>query len=254
MLLKMNFQSKELKRETQVNVILPNKKAENEEPCRTLWLFHGLTDNHTSWTRYTSIERYANLYNLAVVMPNVDRSWYTDTAYGSNYFAFVTKELPQLCYRNFKGLSMDREYNIVGGLSMGGYGALKAALTYPDQYAACISLSGALDITRRDNTPYGMEEWRGIFGFEMEQLEKLKDSKHDLFTLACENCEKGLAFPKLYLWCGVDDPLLPANQSYHAHLKALGVEHRYEETEGHHTWKWWDLHIQTGLEYVLGNR
>lgn len=74
MFLEMNFKSAELKRQTQVYVLIPDTKEKDDAPFKTLWLLHGLSDNHTGWIRYTEIEQYAKKYNLAVVMPNVDRS------------------------------------------------------------------------------------------------------------------------------------------------------------------------------------
>lgn len=247
MFLEMNFRSAELNRQTQVYVLMPNG---NDAPCKTLWLLHGLSDNHTSWMRYTSIEQYAKKYNLAVIMPNVDRSWYTDTTYDANYFSFITKELPEVCFRTFRRMSRSREDNIVAGLSMGGYGAMKSALTFPEQYGACISLSGSLDITRKGR-PCNINEWKSIFGFDMESPLELEGSEHDLYTLAAKNKAEGKAFPKLYMWCGLDDVLLEINRNYDQHLTELGVAHRYEESEGDHSWKWWDLHIQDGLKWVL---
>ena len=96
MFLQMNFYSKELGKAAGVNVIIPDKRYNSEKPYKTLWLLHGLTDDHTAWMRFSSIERYANEWGIAVVMPGVDRSWYTNTAYGVNYFNFVAKELPEV--------------------------------------------------------------------------------------------------------------------------------------------------------------
>ena len=186
MFLEMNFKSAELKRQTQVYVLIPDTKEKDDVPFKTLWLLHGLSDNHTGWIRYTEIEQYAKKYNLAVVMPNVDRSWYTDTAYDANYFSFVTKELPEVCFRTFRQISKSREDNIVAGLSMGGYGAMKIALSCPENYGACISLSGSFDITRKGRS-YNINEWRSIFGFDMESPLELEGSEHDLYALAAKN-------------------------------------------------------------------
>ncbi|MBR7094757.1 MAG: hypothetical protein IKC73_00905, partial [Clostridia bacterium] len=186
----MNFKSAELNRHTQVYVLLPDENEKKPAPCKTLWLLHGLSDNHTGWMRYTSIERYAKKHHLAVVMPNVDRSWYTDTAYDANYFSFVTKELPEVCFRTFSQMSQGREDNIVAGLSMGGYGAMKAALSFPEKYGSCISLSGSLDITRKGR-PCNLNEWRSIFGFDMESPLELEGSKHDLYALATKAKSEG---------------------------------------------------------------
>ena len=250
MYLEMNLFSEELGRETQVNVIIPDASLTAQGTCKVLYLLHGLSDNHTIWMRRTSIERYAEEYNIAVVMPNVDRSWYTDTAYGANYFSFVAKELPRMCYGTFRQLSSKREDTIAAGLSMGGYGALKLALTYPEQYGTCISLSGALDITRKGRF-CDMDEWRSIFGFDLKDPLALMQSEHDVFALAQRNKERGLSFPRLFLWCGVDDSFLSVIRWFDQHLSSLGVAHEFRQSEGEHCWKWWDLHIQTALQWAF---
>lgn len=250
MLLEMSFRSEQLKEETKVNVILPSVRGCEEKEHKVLWLLHGLHGNHTSWMRQTSIERYATEKNLVVIMPGVDRSWYTDTAYGANYFTFITEELPDVCRRNIKGLRQEREHNIIAGLSMGGYGAVKAALTYPEKYFACISLSGSLDITRKGRV-CDLPLWKSNFGFDLENPMELEGTKHDVFHLASAVREMGKVFPDFYLWCGTEDSLFSVNRAFSEHLSALGVTHKYEESEGNHSWKWWDLHIQSGLKYIL---
>jgi putative tributyrin esterase len=167
-----------------------------------------------------------------------------------NYFNYITEELPKLCRETFKMLSDKREDNLIAGLSMGGYGALKIALTYPERYSRCISLSGALDVTRKGRPSY-INEWRSIFGFDLESPMELEGSEHDLFALSGKLAERNGEFPKLYLWCGLEDSLLGINRDFDRHLNDLGVEHFYAESEGNHSWKWWDLHIQNGLRWAL---
>ena len=82
--LELNFRSEALGRNVSVNVLLPDLRTLPCQNYKTLWLLHGLNGNHTDWMRNSSIERYASDRGLAVVMPAVERSWYTDTAYGSN--------------------------------------------------------------------------------------------------------------------------------------------------------------------------
>ena len=92
----MNFRSQELKRRVSVNVILPDMtKREEGKPIKTLYLLHGLSDNHQAWRHNSNIEVYAAKYGIAVVMPDVGRSWYTDTLWGENYFTYLTEELPK---------------------------------------------------------------------------------------------------------------------------------------------------------------
>lgn len=256
--LQMNYHSDALKMGVSVNVILPERaktmigmEANGGETYKTLYLFHGLSDDHSIWMRRTSIERYAAQYNIAVVMPCVARSWYTDTAYGANYLTFVTKELPDVCRSYFRGMSDRREDTLVAGLSMGGYGAIKAALCCPERFGGCASLSGALDIAefsaKRD-----IAEWRGIAGFDLQSSAELKGSYHDIFALAKQNRAAGKPFPKLFMWCGEQDGLLSQNDRFHALLQELDVAHHYAMSEGNHSWQWWDLHIQDALRYLLG--
>ena len=83
-----------------MDVILPQRPVAGEatpEPFPTLYLLHGLSDDHTIWQRRTSIERYVADLRLAVVMPAVGRSFYTDMAHGLRYWTFVSEELPAIC-------------------------------------------------------------------------------------------------------------------------------------------------------------
>ena len=206
----LRYHSDALGRAVSVNVILP----ENAKTLigmttgagatyKTLYLLHGLSDDHTIWERRTSIERYAAEHGIAVVMPNGGRSWYTDMANGARYFTFITEELPVACRGFFRGMSDKREDNFIGGLSMGGYGAVKAALSFPERYAGCICLSGALDISTFKH--HSIEEWRAIFGYDLTSAEELCGSRHDVYTLAQKNAREGREFPKMYMLCGDND-------------------------------------------------
>jgi S-formylglutathione hydrolase FrmB len=147
-------------------------------------------------------------------------------------------------------MSEKRENNIVAGLSMGGYGALKSALSYPEQYGACISLSGSLDITRK-NRPCDLEEWRSIFGYGLKSPLDLEGGEHDLFALAERNKKEGKPFPDIFMWCGTEDSLLDTNKLFNKKLSELNVPHQFKFSVGDHNWKWWDLHIQDALDYLL---
>ena len=139
---------------------------------------------------------------------------------------------------------------MVAGLSMGGYGAVKVAMTRPDLFGYCASLSGALDIVAFP-VDSRFEEWRSIFGYDLQSLSELKGTQHDLFALVENNQKEQLPFPKLYICCGDRDFLLNHNRKFHDFLNECDLEHRYEESEGSHSWKYWDQHIQNALQYFF---
>ena len=255
--IELHYHSDVLMHGVTVNVVLPeNAKtligmggAASTE-YKTLYLLHGLSDDQTIWMRRTSIERYASERGIAVVMPTVLRSWYTDTADGAAYLKFITEELPSVCRGYFRGMSAKREDNFIAGLSMGGYGAIKAAFTHPEVFGGCATLSGALDIASLDRI-FNINEWRGIFGFGLEGAAELKGSKHDVFALVENAAKEGTVMPKIYSWCGESDWLFECNNRFSAHLCELGIEHKYEVSEGDHSWKWWDMHIQDAMDHLL---
>lgn len=252
--IQLDLHSDVLGKAMSATVILPQKnntligmKTEGSPVCDTLWLLHGLSDDHTIWSRRTSIERYASERGIAVVMPGADRSWYTDMKYGGAYFTYLTEELPAVCRSLFRCMSADREHNLIAGLSMGGYGAMKAALTYPDRYRAAASLSGALDLNRYigGKDPGDNPEWYAILG----NFADFENGPNDLFAVA-----RRAAFgihPDLFLWCGTEDGLLGDNRRFVAHLKTLGIFCEYRESEGDHSWQYWDKHIQSALSFFF---
>ena len=133
---------------------------------------------------------------------------------------------------------------------MGGYGAVKAAMTRPDLFGYCASLSGALDIAGRP-VDSRLDEWRSIFGYELQNLSELRGTRHDLYALVEGHLASGKPFPKLYLWCGEQDFLLQSNRDFHRFLDEKQIAHVYEESEGNHSWKYWDLHVQDALRCFL---
>lgn len=173
-----------LKQETDLTVILPYDypTAKQQEPCKVLYLLHGLGGSQECWTRYTNLERYARRYGVAVVMPNGYRSFYSNMLYGRPVLDYVTEELPELVESLFR-VSHRREDRYIAGQSMGGYGCLKCALTYPERYAAAGSISGVTDFRRRfpvnpdDHTR--AEDMCQIFG-----AEPVMRPEDDLFLLA----------------------------------------------------------------------
>jgi S-formylglutathione hydrolase FrmB len=220
------------------------------EKYPTLYLLHGLSDDHTIWSRRTSIERYAADRNIAVVMPAVGRSFYQDMASGPKYWTFLSEELPAICQHYFP-LSTAREDTFAAGLSMGGYGAFRLGLARPDKFAAVASLSGALDLARRlreAGKPFARidrNEWIGICGPE---LKAAADS--NLWLLASKVASTPGLRPALYLACGTEDELLADTRTFRDHLNAIGLPVTYHEGPGAHEWGYWDAQIQRVLAWL----
>jgi putative tributyrin esterase len=250
----LNFFSEVLGMRSRMGVILPQPELSTGTPpgYRTLYLLHGHSDDHTAWPRWTSIERYVEGLNLAVIMPDVHLSFYTDMVHGGRYWTFVSEELPALVGRIFP-LSPHRDDTFVAGLSMGGYGAFKLALAHPERFAAAASLSGALDIRYvvAEDGPDRDEVWlagmRNIFGAD---LSRVADSDHDLRTLA-RRAAQSATRPCLYQCCGTEDFLYQNNLSFRDYLRGLPFDLTYEEGPGEHTWAYWDQMIQKVLAWML---
>src|SRR3954467_12228804 len=185
--LRCDFFSEALSLSTSMTVLLPQRTTSQigmtggagDGPPPVLYLLHGLSDDDTIWLRRTSIERYVAPLGLAVVMPQVHRSFYTDEAYGGRYWTFLSEELPELVGRFFR-VSQAREDTFVAGLSMGGYGAPKLAPRQPAAVAAAASLSGALDVVALSRSQRGEDPmlWKRVFGEHA-----VPRSEDDLFAL-----------------------------------------------------------------------
>ncbi|HUT31839.1 MAG TPA: alpha/beta hydrolase family protein [Planctomycetota bacterium] len=243
-LLHCDFFSDVLQLSCSMDVILPQAPARRRFP--TLYLLHGLSDDHTIWQRRTSIERHVADLPLAVVMPAVGRSFYTDMARGLRYWTFISEELPALCRRLFP-LSARRDDTFVAGLSMGGYGAFKLALRCPRRYAAAASLSGALDMaTLLENDPSRGPEMANIFG----DLTRFRGSANDLLHLAEALARSAGPKPRLFQWCGTEDFLYPGNLAFRDHARRLGLDLTYTDGPGDHQWKHWDDQIQHVLRWL----
>ncbi len=249
-LISCDFFSETLALSTSMTVLLPQRTssqiglagAAREGAPPVLYLLHGLSDDHTIWLRRTSIERYVAPLGLAVVMPQVHRSFYTDEAHGNRYWTFLTRELPSVVHRFFR-LSDRPADTFVAGLSMGGYGALKWALTEPGRFAAAAGLSATADVgqlVHPDRLPALMHQ---IFGDE-----PLSGSAHDLFSLV-ERAAPATV-PPLYLCCGTADRGLPANRRLVDAMRRRGLAVTDDFGPGAHDWAYWDARIRDVLAWL----
>lgn len=224
-----------------MHVILPEV---GKPPYPTFYLLHGLTDDHTRWLRQSSIERYVEGLPLIVVMPDGGRGFYTRHNQGHDYARYIAHDCVQFVERNFPARAR-RTSRCIGGLSMGGYGALRIALGYPDLFISANSHSGAVMIGSRKQdkrSPLSAWEFQQIFG------KNPAGTEHDLLHLA-ENAKAVGRLPKIRIDCGEEDFLFEDNREFTQRLDEMGIPHEYEEFPGAHDWAYWDLHIQDALKF-----
>jgi putative tributyrin esterase len=245
-LMDMTFRSQALGFDQSVCIFLPEPKdiglaklgRPYTENLPVLYLLHGYSDNHTAWLRRSNMERYLHhsSYNMICVCTSMRNFYYTDMAHGYRYYTYMSRELPNMIETMFRA-SSKREDRFIAGLSMGGYGALKIALSNPERYAAVGSFSGAVSLggagDKFDDERYA------IFG--THEVGDTLGTPQDIRFLVEENLKNGVEMPQLYVSCGTADYLLERNRGFHRFLSDKGVAHTYYEQEGMaHEWAFWD--------------
>ena len=93
-LITMNYNSPTIGMHQNLTIILPEDvtffdSSTTAKQLQSMLLLHGLSSDETTYIRYTSIERYANEHQLAIIMPNVDHSGYANMVYGHSYYDYI---------------------------------------------------------------------------------------------------------------------------------------------------------------------
>lgn len=146
--------------------------------------------------------------------------------------------------RFFPSMTKKREKTFIAGLSMGGYGSFKLALT-TNNFACAGSFSGALGLSAEmitDETSESKEYWQGVFG----DLEGKDIEQHKLVNLAKQHDKK----TKFFAWCGLEDFLFDTQDQAVADLKALGLDIDYSTDHGRHEWYYWEKQLEVYLEWL----
>ena len=258
---KVNFMAETMGRTVPLMVILPTDKmyfpditrSEEGKPFKTLYLLHGIIGNYTDWLYGTRIQRYAEEHDLAVVMPSGDNSMYIDHAV-DKYGEFIGCELVEFTRKTFP-LSHRKEDTYIGGLSMGGFGAMRNGLKYSDTFGAIVALSSAFVVDESILVPVEdpkfpsdtMEYRHAVYGAD---LEKAISSDINPKWLVQEMAKQGKSFPDIYMACGTEDFLFERNNEFHRLLEENGVKHKYVTGPGAHEWDFWDTYIKDALNWL----
>ena len=247
-LVSVHYRSDQLKKTVEILITVPDCNGEFQKPLSeypVVYLLHGLSEDASSWIRKSNVERYALERGLVLVMPSVDRSMYCDGVLGQNYFTYLTRELPGYLEKVF-GLSRKREQNFIMGFSMGGFGAARAALTYPEQYAAWGSLSGLVDLMpmlfRLDDS---VREEFPVLAAEAERIDTTPLNPVNLIDGEKQKRLRG------YLSCGLKDDLLICTRRFQEASQRAGLPNRFSYVPDRgHDWTFWEEQIPLFFDFI----
>lgn len=259
MILRGNVYSNTLEMDTGITIVAPNE-FEMDNKYKVAYLLHGLCGNNGTWADYSMLPVYAASGNTIFIMPEVARSFYTDMKYGFNYFSYITEELPSICKSIFNISSVREDTAIIGG-SMGGYGALKCALSKPEQYgmcgafsSACLFLKDGLNNQRKHGSEpefistYGeklIEDFIYAFGANLEW-----NPKDEILELA-KGISNNKFKPIIYAACGTEDFLQKDNEKFKNKMQTLDFDFTYEEWEGTHDFKFFDQALKKAIDKFI---
>lgn len=259
----VKFFSMGLARNGEFHMYLPPKKAgffmkdnpHYERPTKTLILLHGFNGDCDDWQQHTPVAEWSMKYNLAIVMPTGGVSFFLDReATGHKYATFIGVDLINFLRETY-GLAEKREETFIGGNSMGGFGALHAALMFPETFSAAMPLSAAaiakqlpkmkesLQQNRMANLEYYIEQ----FG----DLDKAVESDINAEWQFNQNKEKGIENPRIFMACGTEDFGIANNRELADFFKENGADIEYYEAPGIHSWSFWVPAAEKGIEFLL---
>lgn len=241
--------SRLLARDVSYRVILPAEYGEPGAASKrypVIYLLHGLGGHFDNWTDKTSLSAYEINYRLITVTPEGADGWYTDstTVPNDKYESYIINELIPEIDKKFRTIP-DGKRRAIAGLSMGGYGAIKFGLKYPDMFSIVGSFSGALDAPlRMQKSPYLRPSITSVFGPDDSRTRV----ENDIFGLIRNaSPEKLKSLPFIYLDCGNEDPFLQINRDFDALLVEKRIPHEFRELPGNHNWEYWDQQVQEFL-------
>jgi len=171
-----------------------------------------------------------------VAMPS-DGLWQDGSAYsqhnGYNFAKWITEDVPTAIRENIPQAGNASKL-CIGGLSMGGYGALMLGCKQPTLFAA---VSGHSSITQLKEMSLFVED--DLKGYrEAGTTENVSEVVNKVGKI-----------PPLRFDCGVDDPLIEGNRELHNYLVEQDIDHIYEEYAGGHEWPYWQEHVAKTLRF-----
>ena len=220
----------------------------------TLYLLHGLMNDCTEWLRATDIEFLARDRSLAVILPSGENSFYVPgLAPNSDYGELIGREIVEVSRKLFP-LSKRREETFIGGVSMGGFGAIRNGLKYADTFSRILSFSAAIhmfEFEPGDARRHMVCHEDLVMGDFADARNTDRNPAVCLEALKARVDGKAGSFPEIYMICGTEDDLIDANRSFRDRLLSAGAPVRYEEGPGRHDFQYWRSNLPGMLDWML---
>lgn len=237
------------------SVVLPSRYESPQYRTQlypVLYLLHGLSGHYSNWLSKTKLADYAAEYQMIIVTPEGNDGWYTDSAtvQADKYETYILRELIPDVESRYRA-SRQREGRAIAGLSMGGYGALKFGIKYPDKFIFAASMSGAFDAAARsDGDPRFAWEYLRTSIMQTYGAPGSPTREHnDLHKLVRNlSAERLATLPFLYLDCGTEDGLLVTNRELATILLERKIPHEFRQLPGKHNWEYWGAQVREVLK------
>lgn len=252
-MISMNYLSKQMMRHVNVQIILPHEEMHPERstpaPWKTLYFLHGYTENSSNLVQIINLQRMSTQYGIAIVVPDGENSFYVNKPErNSNYENMVAEELVSMT-RKLLPLSDKYEDTWIGGISMGGFGALMLGMRHSDTFSKIVTLSPACQL-------YGTI---GGIQFPDAMLTDVFGSRENYFanydpcSLILKRHEEGGHMPELFMRCGTDDVLVyPICRGMIEKLQEAEVPINYGESAGMHNAEYWNPILPEAMRFLTG--
>ncbi len=229
-----------LKGRGDICVFVPPVDQLNHAPL--VILLHGVYGSAWSWSQQGGVHLTAlemiqmqSIKPMVIAMPS-DGLWGDGSAYlphnGYNFEKWIVEDVPAVVIQNIEAVSVQSKL-FIGGLSMGGFGALHLGVSHPI-FSGISAHSAITDISQMSSfVEEDLENYRQDSAYRVSVWETIKRNKAQV--------------PPLRLDCGIDDPLLPHNQLLHQQLYDAKIPHIYQEFEGAHDWQYWQHKVKDSL-------
>ena len=244
-----------LGREVPCAVHLPPSYAEGSKTYPVVYVLHGLFETHQFWERRGLAAILDDLWarhvlpEFVVVAVDGGNSFFANSPLGA-YEDLATKDAIAFAESTYR-VRRERAGRALLGVSMGGYAALRIALSHPDLYAAVATHSAMLlagpPRPGQGADPYQLAAFARVFGEPPDLALWRANDPLDWAQRADARAVPGLSFD-----CGDHDRygLGAGNEELHRRLLARGVPHEFALRPGDHGYEYVRTVLPSSLEFL----